>query len=87
MLVQIVQPRRGNSYKSGFSAQDHTFPWPKSFTWYLRPAVRARFLDVLLFLLSPRHEGAATKTMNKYHISIDTRAKKRNKARERVKVC
>lgn len=49
---------------------------------YLRPTVRARLLDVLLFLLPPSHEGAATKTMNKYHISIDTGAKKKNKARE-----
>ena len=59
---------------------------PNSFTLqYLRPTVRARFLDVLLFLLSPSHEGAATKTMNKYDISIETGAKKTNKARERVK--
>lgn len=49
---------------------------------YLRPTIRARLLDVLLFLLSPSHEGAATKTMNKYHISIDTGAKMTTKARE-----
>ena len=53
---------------------------------YLGPTVCAIFLGSFLFLLSPSHKRAATQTVNKNHVGVDTRTKE-SKRRENTAMC